>query len=110
MLRTSAGRDFYVMQIKDEVWIDVSEFETGDGGPAIYAAVAEYALNTGRQFIGDPAGLSFVALRRRTDAMLSSALKHGTSRHTPTRLRARPAMAFRANTGRMGKILAICAP
>ena len=110
MLRTSARRDFYVMQTKDEVWIDVSEFETGDGGNRVYSAVADYALNTGRQFIGDPAGLSFVALRRRTDAMLSSALKHGTSRHTPTRLRARPAMAFRASTGRMGKILAICAP
>jgi len=32
-------------------------------------------------FIGDPEGLSDIALRRRTEAMLSSALKHGATRH-----------------------------
>ena len=43
--------------------------------------MAEYAFNSAKTFIGDPAGLSDIALRRRTDAMLSSALKHGTTDH-----------------------------
>lgn len=81
MLTTGKGRDFYVYQTPDQVWIDVSRLEKGDGGSAIYAAVADYALNTKRKFIGDPAGLSDDALRRRTDAMLSSALKHSTTEH-----------------------------
>ena len=53
----------------------------GEAGSRVYQAIAEYAFNTGRTFIGDPAGLSPIALRRRTQAMLSSALKHGTTRH-----------------------------
>ncbi|MEN9926072.1 MAG: hypothetical protein RL268_2198, partial [Pseudomonadota bacterium] len=81
LLRTAAGVDFYVMENDGEVWIDVSRLSSGDGGSAIYAAVSDYALNTDRIFIGDPAGLSSAALVRRTDAMLSSALKHGTTRH-----------------------------
>lgn len=81
LLRTPKGADFYVLQTDDEVWLDVSRLAEGEGGSAIYAAVADYAYNTDRVFIGDPAGLSAVALRRRTDAMLSSALKHGTTRH-----------------------------
>jgi len=81
MLTSGKGRDFYVYQTPDQVWIDVSRLEKGDGGSAIYAAVADYALNTKRKFIGDPAGLSDDALRRRTDAMLSSALKHSTTDH-----------------------------
>lgn len=81
LLRTAKGNDFYVMQTDDEVWIVVSRMDQGEGGNAVYAAVGGYAFNTGRTFIGDPAGLSFKALRRRTDNMLSSALKHGTTRH-----------------------------
>ena len=45
-------------------------------------AVADYATKTGLKFSGDPDGLSDIALRRRTDAMLSSALKHGSTDHT----------------------------
>lgn len=83
LLRTGAEtpRDFFIYQTDSEVWIDVSELKTGEAGSAIYAAVADYAANTGRVFIGDPEGLSAVALRRRTDAMLSSALKHRTTKH-----------------------------
>lgn len=74
-------RDFFVFENADDVWIDVSHLSSGQGGSAIYAAVADYAFNVGKTFIGDPEGLSAKALRRRTDAMLSSALKHGTTRH-----------------------------
>ncbi|MCA0422062.1 MAG: hypothetical protein LCH61_01850, partial [Proteobacteria bacterium] len=79
--QTAKGKPFYVMQTGKEVWIDVSDLSQGDGGNAIYSAISDYALNTGKVFVGDPAGLSFKALRRRTDNMLSTALKHGTTRH-----------------------------
>lgn len=81
LLRTGNGKDFFVFETDDEVWLDVSRLDEGGAGSAIYAAVADYAANTGRVFIGDPAGLSDIALRRRTDAMLSSALKHGSTDH-----------------------------
>ncbi|AEY69616.1 putative DNA methylase [Erwinia phage PEp14] len=78
---TGRGRDINIYQTPEEVWFDVSNVNEGEGGAGIYQAVAEYALNTGRKFVGDPDGLSDIALRRRTEAMLSSALKHGTTDH-----------------------------
>ncbi|WP_273248567.1 LPD38 domain-containing protein [Sediminimonas qiaohouensis] len=76
-----SGQPFFVYRTDDEVWFDVSRLNEGEAGNALYAAMGDYALNSGRQFIGDPAGLSEIALRRRTEAMLSSALKHGTTKH-----------------------------
>lgn len=75
------GEPFFVYRTDDEVWFDVSNLEEGGFGNALYAAMGDYAYNSGRKFIGDPEGLSEIALRRRTDAMLSSALKHGTTEH-----------------------------
>ncbi|MDR3418508.1 MAG: hypothetical protein P4L83_20250 [Nevskia sp.] len=64
------------------VFIDASGLHEGSsGGSALYHAVANYAHNNGKTFIGDPAGLSDTALRRRTENMLNSALKFGTTRH-----------------------------
>lgn len=65
----------------DDVWIDVSGVKEGGMGGRIYNIAANFAHNTGRIFIGDPAGLSDSALRRRTEQMLSSALKFGTTQH-----------------------------
>lgn len=65
----------------DDVWIDVSTSKPGEFGPQAYAIAAAYAHNTGKVFIGDPSGLSDAALRRRTEQMLSSALKYGTTDH-----------------------------
>lgn len=76
-----SGSSFFVYKNTYQVWIDVSESVPGSGGSAIYAAVASFAHGCGYSFIGDPQGLSDMALRRRTDAMLSSALKYGTTRH-----------------------------
>lgn len=82
LLRTNRGKDFFVFEDDDnQVWMDVSRLDPGSRGSAIYAAVANYAHNAGKVFIGDPEGLSDVALRRRTEAMLASALKFGTTRH-----------------------------
>jgi len=65
----------------EDVWIDASRLAGQGEGLLIYAIAANYAHNTGRIFIGDPAGLSDQALRRRSEQMLSSALKFGTTRH-----------------------------
>jgi hypothetical protein len=64
-----------------ETWLDVSESSPGLGGSAIYSAVATYAYNTKRTFVGDPDGLSELALRRRLDNMLCSAIKYGSTDH-----------------------------
>lgn len=66
---------------KDDVWIDVSLLKGKGDGTVMYAIAANYAHNTGKVFIGDPAGLSNEALRRRAEQMLSSALKFGTTEH-----------------------------
>ncbi|MDO8983009.1 PLxRFG domain-containing protein [Cypionkella sp.] len=80
LLRTG-GQDFFVYEGDGNVWMDVSNMTEGGAGSAVYSAVADYAYNSGQVFIGDPEGLSDIALRRRTEAMLSSALKHGTTKH-----------------------------
>lgn len=72
---------FCVYKDSFQIWLDVSDCSPGSGGSAIYAAVAAFAHSQGYCFIGDPKGLSDMALRRRTDAMLSSALKYRCSRH-----------------------------
>jgi hypothetical protein len=81
VFETKSGHQFFVMQDGKEVWLDVHKLTPGEGGWRIYQAVADYAYNTGKVFIGDPAGLSDIAMSRRNDAMLSSALKHGTTDH-----------------------------
>ncbi|MDD3762464.1 MAG: hypothetical protein PHP86_04135 [Nevskiales bacterium] len=82
LFRTAKGKEFYVYESDDgRVWIDVSRLAEGERGSAIYAAVADYAYNTGQKFVGDPAGVSDVAVIRRTYNMLSSALRHGTTSH-----------------------------
>lgn len=65
----------------EDLWVDVSLLKSGSSGAAIYAIAANYAHNTGRIFIGDPAGLSNEAMVRRPEQMLSSALKFGTTEH-----------------------------
>lgn len=64
-----------------EVWINAAALkESVSGGSRVYAAVGNFAYNTGRVFIGDPLGLSDLALIRRTENMLSLAIKFGTTR------------------------------
>jgi hypothetical protein len=76
------GRNAEAVEGKDDVWIDVSLLnEAGGFGAKMYNIAATYAHNNGMVFIGDPAGLSDEALRRRPEQMLSSALKFGTTAH-----------------------------
>jgi len=64
---------------KGEVFIDVSDYATGEGGQGVYAAVSNYAFNTRKVFIADPAGLTADSLIRRTSNMLSAAIRYGTT-------------------------------
>lgn len=73
------GTHAYVLENKQgEVWLDASRLEEGaSGGTKLYLMVGSYAEGNGKVFIGDPAGLSDVALIRRTENMLSLALRFG---------------------------------
>ena len=64
-----------------DVWLDVSQNTPANLGTKAYNIAATFAHNTGQIFIGDPNGLTDMALRRRTDQMLASALKFGTTQH-----------------------------
>lgn len=82
LFRSKSGDEFRVSETDDgKVWIDVSQFLKGSGGQDVYSAVADYAFNTGKKFIGDPYGLTMDSIIRRTVNMLTSAIKHGTTKH-----------------------------
>lgn len=81
MFNSADSSVFYIYESGNKVWLDVSRFSEGNRGSAIYYGVANYAHNTGKVFIGDPAGLSEAAIVRRTTAMLSSAFRFGTTKH-----------------------------
>ena len=61
---------------------NLASLRTGESnGKIIYAALSHYAHENDLQFIQDTGGLSEQGLLRRTENMLSSALKYGTTRH-----------------------------
>lgn len=65
-----------------ELSMDASQLTPGvHRGSALYAVALSYAHNNGLVFVPDPAGVSEDAMIRRTEHMLSSALKTGTTRH-----------------------------
>lgn len=70
-----------ILEKGNTVWVDVSLLKEGGDGKRIYNAVANYAYNNNKVFIGDPSGLSEAAMTRRLENMLSSALKFGTTKH-----------------------------
>ncbi|MDR0736338.1 MAG: hypothetical protein LBF51_05835, partial [Zoogloeaceae bacterium] len=77
-----SGAKAQVYEDRGKVWIDVSRFQPGkDMGNVVYGAVAGYAHNAGKVFIGDPAGLSRTGFYRRLENMISSALRYGTTDH-----------------------------
>jgi predicted RNA methylase len=77
-----SARSAMIYEKGNDVWIDVQYLRPGkDSGSVVYTMAASYAHNNGKVLIGDPAGLSRAAYYRRNEAMLSSALKYGTTRH-----------------------------
>lgn len=51
------------------------------GGDLVYQTALTYAHNNGLRFRPDPDGVSAIAKQRRLGHLLSSALRHGTTRH-----------------------------
>lgn len=78
---TERGDTAVLTEKGNEVWINVAGLAPGREGSLIYDIAANYALNNGKVFIGDPAGLSDAAMVRRAENMLSSAVKYGTTDH-----------------------------
>lgn len=81
MLKTPTGKWATLTKTKGTVYINVSGVGEGNGGSAIYDLAANFALNNGLTFVGDPNGVSPAAMRRRLENMLSSAIKYGTTDH-----------------------------
>ena len=81
ILTLPTGKRATLTQKNGEVYINVSGVGEGNGGSAIYDLAANYALNNGLVFVGDPNGVSPAAMRRRLENMLSSAIKYGTTDH-----------------------------
>jgi hypothetical protein len=81
IVRTSAGIKGVVIRDDHNVWVNVANLEEGYGGSQIYDVAANYAINNHIRFIGDPAGVTHAAIRRRLEHMLSSAIKYGTTDH-----------------------------
>ncbi|MDZ7918520.1 JAB domain-containing protein [Rhodoferax sp.] len=81
ILTLPTGKYATLTQKGGEVYINVSGVGEGNGGSAVYDLAANYALNNGLVFVGDPNGVSAAAMRRRLENMLSSAIKYGTTDH-----------------------------
>lgn len=81
ILTLPTGKHATLTQKNGEVYINVSGVGEGNGGSAVYDLAANYALNNGLVFVGDPNGVSPAAMRRRLENMLSSAIKYGTTDH-----------------------------
>lgn len=82
-IRMADGKVASLVQTEDgRLSLNASKLKSGKSrGSALYQAIADYAFNNNLVFIGDPMGLSLPAQYRRTEQMLASALKHGTTRH-----------------------------
>ncbi len=82
------GKKAHLLERGNELWIDVSLLKSGQSqGSMVYAAAMGYAYNNGKQFIGDPNGLSNSGMMRRTEMMLSSALKYESTDHLQPHIR-----------------------
>jgi len=67
-------------EVKKEVWLNAALLEEGrSGGSALYALVGNWAHNNGYVFVADPGGVSNPAIYRRTENMISLALKFGST-------------------------------
>jgi len=72
----------YITEDHDkQIFIDVSSLRQDQRGSEIYQIAAAYAHNTGRVFVPDPNGISTIAVSRRIENLLSSALRYGTTKH-----------------------------
>lgn len=95
IVKAPDGREAEVFRNKkDEIWVNAAALKVGvSRGAALYAGLLNYAYNSMGKLIGDPLGVSDMAIFRRTENMLSSALKFGTTKHmAPAKEQQNPAL------------------
>lgn len=80
---TQKGGTFFVKTYGNAYEVNVSELNPGERGSTIYNAIAGLANTTGKVFRGDTQGLSDLAILRRTENMVSNALKYGANTVMP---------------------------
>lgn len=105
LVRTDDNRPAHVYRNRDgDIWVDASALKSGEShGSALYAGLLNYAYNTQGRLVGDPAGVSDMAIFRRTENMLASALKFGTTQHmAPAREQMRPGLFIDTEGHRSG--------
>ena len=73
------SKGFVYLHNDGKVEIDVSGWGAGRRGSQLYAAVGNWAHNTGHVFAGDRRGISPDGMLRRLENMISLALKFGTT-------------------------------
>lgn len=73
-----------IYTVGNDVWIDVSDLESGaGGGEAVYNTAQSLAVNTGRNFIQDPLGLSQSAMFRRPIQQTAAIMKADSAENFP---------------------------
>lgn len=75
------GKDAEVsVKANGRMWVNASQLKASTGtGTKLYQGLLNYAHNTNKVLVGDPYGVSDLATFRRTEQMLSAALKFGTT-------------------------------
>lgn len=72
--------DLVLNSMSKTMYLNASDLQQGSQmGPVLYQAALVYAKNNGRVLVPDPAGLTHVNSYRRTEQMLSGALRLGTT-------------------------------
>lgn len=76
------GEHVHISETENYVWADLSNLKSGDSqGSMVYQIVTAYAYHSGKVLTPDPEGANDVAAVRGTEAMISSALRFGTTKH-----------------------------
>lgn len=75
-------KDVFIGIEGNRVFVDVEALEEGvHRGSSVYSVALAYAHNNGKLFVPDPRAVKPIAMIRRTEHMLSSALRYGTTAH-----------------------------
>ena len=95
IVTTGDGKRAHVSRAANgDIWVDAASLRTTESrGTALYAGLLNYAYNSFGRLVGDPNGVSDMAIFRRTENMLASALKFGSTEHMlPAKEQSRPGL------------------
>jgi len=82
IMRMPDGKPVYVERKGKDVFADLASLESGKSrGTAAYQTISSWAHANGYIFEGDPKGISGAGMSRRTENMISSAIRHDSTDH-----------------------------